>query len=157
MQKICDIYLATSTSGTLPCLKQLTIFKSDITFDDHKFYFGFVGLNIKRIIGVSILSQLKKNNVKCFNIPIEYRENKLMTEDEALEFLKKIYSAKGSISKIISRKNEHKNPMYWNFNISAKDDNTFEGGGIISVDALDGHIWNSESLEEYLYDYNNEF
>lgn len=44
--------------------------------------------------------------------------------------------------------------MFWIFDLVSDDLVWEKTGGVVMVDKLDGHIWNSLEYEEYMYDFN---
>jgi hypothetical protein len=45
--------------------------------------------------------------------------------------------------------------MFYIFHSKDASQNLAEGGGMITVDASDGHIWTADEMAEYMYDFNN--
>jgi len=156
MKKICDIYLQQELTGASKLLKQLRIFQPDVTFDDGKAYSGFLGLQIDRITAVSVVTHFRNNAVHSLNVPISYREARLLTEAEAYVIAEKHVQKMGGTLADAKCKGGSENPMYWVFQIDQHDHcDIHEGGGLVTVDSLDGHLWEMEEMVEYMYDYNN--
>ncbi|MBC3917478.1 hypothetical protein H8L32_08340 [Undibacterium sp. CY18W] len=156
MQKICDIYLLEDISGSSGLLKQLKIFEPKLLFEEDQFYCGFLGLNVNRIVGVAIVTHLRNNRIKSVNVPVEYRDKNLMSEAEAEAVAREHAGNRDVAVRSMARKEVVTNPMYWCFQLEAPGSATaMEGGGIVTVDRLDGHIWQIGETEEYMYDYNN--
>jgi hypothetical protein len=156
MQTTCDIYLLEELIGSSTLINRLTILDPFVHFEATRNYSGFLGLNLKRINAVSAITHLKANGVKCLNIPIIYRDQTLISEEEAEKFAIMHTTGRGIITGKLHMRNTPRNPMFWYFVVNRLVEiEVSEGDGIVVIDALDGHIWGTEELSEYLYDYNN--
>ncbi|MDQ1835534.1 hypothetical protein [Massilia scottii] len=156
MQEICDILLLDELAGSSKLLKQLRIFSPTTIFEDGKVYSGFLNLELKRIKAVAILTHFRNNGIRCLNIPIKYKGG-LLSEAEARKLAEKHLEGRAEIIDSVKRPGKVVNPMFWKFisNEAPSEPGIFEGGGNVIVDALDGHIWDAEELEEFSYDYLN--
>ena len=156
MQVICDILLLDELAGSSKLLQQLKIFSPSTTFDENRVYLGFLGLELKRIQAVVILMHFRNNGVRSLNIPIKYK-GRLLTEEEARESAERSLLGSGKIIGSMKRPGKVRNPMFWNFVWDQPNSGhgICEGGGNMVVDALDGHIWSADELEEFSYDYLN--
>ncbi|MEX3922019.1 hypothetical protein AB4Y43_38545 [Paraburkholderia sp. BR10872] len=111
-------------------------------------------VNVGRVKLVSVVSELRKAGVSCFSVPVEYRDNVGIDATEAKVLAGKYAASMGAaISESGPRQGYA--PLFWAFDISARDDEKV--GGVVIVDRLDGHIWATSEYEEYMYDYNNVF
>jgi hypothetical protein len=154
--KTCDIFLLEDLTGSSKLLKQLRIFQPGILFDDDQTYSGFLGLNVNRIKAVAIVAHFRNNAIRCLNIPVRYRDGKLLSEGGARKIAKEYVEEKGWTLSEKEHRDGQRNPMHWTFQISVNSNtDIYEGGGTLTVDALDGHIWEMEEMIEYMYDYNN--
>ncbi|MDM5182214.1 hypothetical protein PO883_34155 [Massilia sp. DJPM01] len=149
MQEICDVFLLDELDGSSKLLQPLKIFAPEIEFDHNNKYTGFLGLELKRLKAVSIIVHFRKNGVRSLNIPVKYKSN-LISRAEARTYAEKYLEGKGTI---IDSTTSACDPMFWHFAFSRPD--LYEGGGNLVVDALDGHVWTSDELEEFCYDYLN--
>ncbi|ATQ76541.1 hypothetical protein CR152_20000 [Massilia violaceinigra] len=157
MQEICDIYLIEKLSGSSKLLQQLRIFDPTIAFDENQLYLGFLGLNLKRLTNVAILMNFKSNGIRCFNIPVRYR-SALISQDEARIYAEIYMDSVGGTVICHRTRPGVSNPMFWYFLVHDPRENSVEpreGGGNLTVDSFDGHIWTCDEAAEYHYDYNN--
>ncbi|MFX1682668.1 hypothetical protein PV762_25925 [Mitsuaria sp. CC2] len=143
----CDIFLVGPLRGDSVLLRQLRIFQSGFSPDPNKEYSGYLGLNIGRLKGVAIVTHFRSNGVTAFNIPVKYRDLPRVP-------LSQILDQSQSEQLVEDRRTLSQNPMFYILR-SEKPGSLDEGGGLITMDALDGHRWSGEELDEYMYDFNN--
>lgn len=149
MQEICDIFLLQELEGTSKLLQFLKILSPNTDFDVNRKYKGYLGFELKRLKAVSIVVFLRNNGVRCLNIPVRYKSD-LISRAEARLHAEKYLGGNGTL---IEGGMSAVDPMFWHFSFSQPGMD--EGGGNLVVDALDGHIWDSDELEEFFYDYMN--
>ncbi|WP_345304559.1 hypothetical protein [Lysobacter hankyongensis] len=130
-------------------LKQLRVFDPEFIIDEGREYSGFLGLNLKRINGVSVVTQFRKNGVPAFSVPISYRDSPRISEVDAMR-------AAGLFGSMEIGQSKNMNPMFFVFRVHNKNGELKdEGGGLIVIDSLDGHVWRDDEMVEYMYDFNN--
>lgn len=154
MQEICDLYLLDAVPGSSSLLQRLHIFDPAARFDRSQTYVGYLGLNLKRITVVAILTHFRTNGVRGLNIPVRYRTD-LMPAEEARLYADIHMEERGGR---VMGPRRSVNPMLWHFQVHDPAESSLEpreGGGNMTVDALDGHIWTADESIEYGYDYNN--
>ncbi|MGO3385339.1 hypothetical protein GJV03_14795 [Acinetobacter sp. RIT698] len=148
MQKICDLFVPHLIVHDE--LKFLSIFDKDFNYKPESVYEGFVNVNVKRIKLITFVVEFKKRGIECYNVPIEYRDNKNISEGDGI-FYARNYANKKNYD--INFMFKLSSPLYWGFEIT--NDPEEKVGGVIYVDKVDGHIWSLDEYEEYHYDYNN--
>jgi hypothetical protein len=153
MGKICDLYLCDSIKSDR--LRFIRLFAREFSFDPDVFYRGYLRINVDRVKLVSVISELRKGGIKCFSVPVEYRDRDVISVDEAFALASE-YAHSLNLS-ITPRSGEQpcEIPLFWSFNLTG--DENEKVGGIVMVDRMDGHIWKNDEYEEYMYDYNNVF
>lgn len=151
MNKTCDLFIKNETNS--PHLKYLTIFDKDFSYTPGKFYSGYLGLNVERIKLVSVIIELKKEDVSVLNVPIRYRDNTLLSVTDGFKFAKEYGLSNGLETRADNICHNGQPPLFWTFPIT--NNPTGKAGGVIYVDKLDGHIWTYLEYQEYMYDYNN--
>lgn len=147
--KNCDIYLLDEIAGDSFYLNQLKIFQRDLVFDLNSTYVGYLHMNIRRLTGVAIVTHLRNNRIRSWNIPVKYRDQDLLSFEEVSALAQQYATPSGSNVTSRQRIGDIHHPMFFCYYL-----NDATGGGI-TVDRLDGHIWTAEEMEEYGYDYNN--
>ncbi len=150
-----DIYLLDEIAGDSFYLKQLKIFQSDLVFDVNSRYVGYLYMNIRRLHGVAIVTHLRNNRIRSWNIPIQYRDGNLLSFEEVSAVAQQ--HAAPSNFNVTSRQRigDIHHPMFFFFYLNKDSNQSDATGRSITVDRLDGHIWTDEEMEEYNYDYNN--
>lgn len=150
MQKICDLFFTTKINPSH--LRFLSIYDKNFVYDSTASYSDFLNVNVKRINLVRFVIELRKDGVKSFSIPVEYRDNKLLSKSEGFQIAKKYAQSQGYDVIENSERINNDIPIYWHFSIC--NDPEERSGGHVCVDRLDGHIWDLSEYEEYMYDYN---
>lgn len=156
MQKKCDLYFHDYVNSSR--LKLIALFDGNFKHVDGQKYIGFLQINVIRIKLISVISDLRKNNLYCFSVPIEYRDCKNISFEVALE-LANTYAARcGATVSTSMHRSDKCPPLIWIFDlIGINNTEEQKAGGVIMVDRIDGHEWSTSEYEEYLYDYNNVF
>lgn len=153
MQKKCDLYFLDAIKSDR--IKFIEIFDKNFVFDKGRSYVGFLHVNVDRIKLVSVVSDLKRNGIACFSVPIAYRDHENLTSEVAFKIAAKYANTIGA-SVAMSIRHEKVSPVYWAFDLVPGPSSEEEkSGGVVMIDRLDGHIWTHSEYEEYLYDYNN--
>lgn len=153
MLDVVDLYLNCKTNDG--SLRLLQIFDSSFKYHDDGFYERYLGVSIHRIKLIPIINKLRKKGIKSYSVPINYRDNKTITIDNALDIAKEKFNKnQHRIFKNKMIKND--NPLIWCFSIVSLIGEE-KAGGIVMIDRLDGHMWSQEEFEIYMYDYNNVF
>ena len=150
--KICDLYIHGESKS--PSLRFIGLFDKSFSYSADRTYGGFLNVNVGRVKLVSVVSELRKAGVTCFSVPVEYRDNPGIDAAVAKTLAKKHAESIGSAISESDHRHGYA-PLFWVFDISARDDDRV--GGVVIVDRLDGHIWATSEYEEYMYDYNNVF
>jgi hypothetical protein len=151
----CDIFLTRGLEGNSALLRQLKVFDPTIEFDGARHYVQFLGLNVPRIKAVAIVTNMRNNGVAALSVPVRYRDEARLTPDEALLIVRHRYEGR-HVEPNEPRKGDFPTPMTFVFRVeTAPGAVAREGGGIVSIDALDGHEWSSTEMQEYMYDFNN--
>lgn len=155
MQKVCDLYIPEASNND--CLRLLHVFDKKFIYKNTCKYFGYLQTNISRLKLVSIVVELRKKGIQSFNVPIDYRNNKNLTIDEALLFANKYADSNGiKIGRSFKNSQIYLPPVFWYFTALYDENGGDEMvGSSVKVDCLDGHIWGDEEYREYMYDYNN--
>ncbi|WP_111858133.1 hypothetical protein [Acinetobacter sp. CFCC 10889] len=149
MQQICDLYFPKALDDYSP-LQYLHIFHSDFIYDPKQQYMGYLNVNVRRIALVNFVMEFRKRKMQIYNVPVQYRDSKNLSQDEAFECaLKQIDLEKNQIVKT----NVGDSPVIWRFPLIFMNGEEKTGAGV-SVDKLDGHIWTQDESEEYFYDFN---
>ncbi|WP_221927951.1 hypothetical protein, partial [Xanthomonas graminis] len=133
-------------------IRFLRIYDKSFNYKKSGSYEGYFGVEIDRINLVRILIDLQSDGLRCFSVPLCYKENRLLNESECLLFAKKYAS---SIGVKISEERGLVSldlPLYHTFTII--DGCQERAGGIVRIDKLDGHVWTLLEFEEYMYDFN---
>ncbi|MGL4283693.1 MAG: hypothetical protein ACRCSI_08790 [Eubacterium aggregans] len=151
MQEKCDLYFV----DAIQCdhLRFVSIFDKQFIFDKEKKYSGYIGANILRIKALHLLRELKKLGVKCFLVPIDYRDKPNISRNAAFQIAVTYATSHGYG---VTEKYDYVvdfAPLFWSFKIINDPDQ--RAGGVIWIDRLDGHRWGSDEYEEYMYDFNN--
>ncbi len=151
MRKICDLYLCKETRAS--GLRLIGLFDSEFSYRDDVVYFGYLNVNIDRIKLVAIVSDLRRNGVCCFSVPVEYRTERLLNVGDALILARDCAESRGlSVS---GNARVEGAPLFWIFDLVGGENKESGAGGCIMIDKIDGHVWTAEEYEEYMYDYNN--
>jgi hypothetical protein len=148
MNERCDIYLISPLKGDSLLMRQMTVLQPTFSPESNREYKGFLDLDLPRLKAVAVVTQFRRSGVSAFNVPIRYRDSLRIAVEEA----HLVASAAGQDT-VISVSNQ--NPMFYIFRSSGQQQQVSEGGGLIIVDALDGHKWSADELAEYMYDFNN--
>lgn len=152
MQKKCDLYLFDVVKSDR--LKFIELFDKRFVYDSEKSYSGFLHANVDRVKLVSVVSDLKRNGIDCFSVPIAYRDHETISMETALELAAE--HAKGfGASVVTSSRHQKVSPVFWVFDLLPGNTAEERSGGVVMIDRLDGHVWADSEYEEYLYDYNN--
>lgn len=147
MNTNCDIFLVSSLQGDSVLLRQLKIFQPNFSPEHGRDYQGFLGLSIPRLKAVAVVTHLRKSGTAAFSVPTKYRDSRRLSVEEAQVLAKaKVLAVVGNVPS--------KNPMFYVFQSAAKS-SPEEGGGMVTIDALDGHKWTGDEMAEYMYDFNN--
>jgi hypothetical protein len=157
-KQICDIYLTSSVGGDNGCLQGLNLFTATGFIDRQKVYRGYLQVDLQRLHAVSAVTCLRQSNFVSFSVPIEYRDNENIPQEQARavadDFLKDSDEqlAHNAATELCP-------PVFWAFRISKRvlDPDVEEQAGSkhIYVDRIDGRIWSYQEVLEYNYDYNN--
>ncbi len=83
MQKKCDLYFYGAVKSAR--LKFIELFDKNFVYDSEKSYVGFLHVNVDRIKLVSVVSDLRRNGIACFNVPIAYRDHETISMETALD------------------------------------------------------------------------
>jgi hypothetical protein len=150
--KTCDIYICGESKS--PHFKFIGLFDKSFNYSGDRLYSGFMNVNIGRVKLISIISDLRKAGVACFSVPVEYRDNVGIDVREARSIAEKHAESIGFEISGFSARQDYA-PLFWVFDVSGGDGDRV--GGVVIVDRLDGHIWETDEYEEYMYDYNNIF
>lgn len=152
MQKKCDLYLCAEVDASQ--VKMLRLFDKSFSFEEGAVRSGYLFVNVDRIKLVAVVSDLRRRNIPCFSVPVEYR-NSTITFDAAFDIAKKHTAEQGAI---VGRVDQVRcPPLFWSFSLVSIGSSEKKAGGVLMVDRLDGHIWSQDEYEEYMYDYNNVF
>lgn len=135
-------------------LKFIELFDRNFVYDSEKSYVGFLHVNVDRIKLVSVVSDLRRNGIACFNVPIAYRDHETISIETALDLATEHAKTFGA-SVAISIRHQKAPPVFWAFDLIHGNDENEKSGGVVMIDKLDGHVWTYSEYEEYLYDYNN--
>jgi hypothetical protein len=152
MQKKCDLYLSESTRS--PEFRYLKIYDQEFVYEEQKEYSGYLKINVDRIKLLVIISELSKKGITAYSVPVNYRDSKNITREEALVFAQKYAE---SLGRRIVRELENTQigpPLFWQFNLNGGEFNE-KAGGIVMIDRIDGHSWDLNEYEEYMHDFNN--
>ncbi|MFM9923126.1 hypothetical protein VLK31_09065 [Variovorax sp. H27-G14] len=154
MNKYCDIFLPDQIKGALLLLSMSPDIKK-LRINKDAEYSGFLGLRLPRLQGVALVVELRRSGVSSFNVPVEYRDGKLLTEEEILKKAQSYISQESSIW-VLERAKATFHPMVIDL---MTDDEKYhlggEGGGVLVIDRLNGHAWTENEMVNYLYGYNN--
>jgi hypothetical protein len=153
MQKLCDLFLCEPAKTDR--LRSISLFDKGFLHDPEKHYSGYLRANIDRIKMIPILSDLRKNGINCFNVPIAYRDGENLSIDHA--FALAMDYARTKNAEVSRRVHSKCPPVYWAFDLLWPDQEKERVGGVVMIDRLDGHVWTASEYEEYMYDYNNVF
>lgn len=93
MNKYCDIFLPDRIKGALLLLSMSPDIKK-LRINKDAEYSGFLGLSLPRLQGVALVVELRRSGVSSFNVPVEYRDGKLLTDEEILKKLKAVFRKK---------------------------------------------------------------
>jgi len=155
MQKKADLYICKATQSER--FRFIQIFEKNFSYEVGKLYFGYLGINVDRVKMISVITDFRIHKIACFGVPIEYRDQKNISESHAFDIAEK-YAAK--INALAFKRplaQSESPPVYWKFGLNEKDTIEEKAGGIVMIDRLDGHVWTAAENEEYMYDYNNIF
>ena len=152
MQKKCDLYFYNVVDSDR--LKFIELFDKNFLHEESKIYSGYLHIAVDRVKLVSVVRDLRSNGTDCFSVPIEYRDQKNISIDQALA-LAAAYAKTIGASAISSNRHQKVPPVFWCFDLACRNVAAEKAGGMVMIDRLDGHIWNESEYEEYFYDYNN--
>lgn len=124
---------------------------ADVNVD--KYYSGYLGLNLKRLIGLMMVMRLQDAGIGAFNVPIKYRDFPHISIDEAKIIAERVDFGDGRRAIYTSLGDSH--PLYWVFGLANGDGAI--AGGAVHVDRVDGRVWTNDEIQEYAHDYNNAF
>lgn len=149
MQQTCDLYFPKELDDYSP-LQYLHLYQPDFIYDLKQCYTGYLNVNVRRIALVNFVLEFRKRKMQIYNVSVQYRDRKNLSQDEAFECaLKQINLETQHINKTC----EYNSPVVWHFPLIFLNGDE-KAGASISVDKQDGHIWTQDELEEYLYDFN---
>jgi hypothetical protein len=151
MKEKCDLYLPYQIIGNREWSERILRIYPKAILEEGRPYSGFLGINIDRLSAVSMVTEFRKRKIPCFNVPIAYRDGTTISVDEAIAFARK---NTGLVEANFTADHRSNVPLWWSL-ISDALPNAGEGGGRISIDRLDGHVWRDYETGEYMYDYNN--
>lgn len=152
MRKPCDLYLC--AEADVSQFRMLRLFDKEVILEEGTVRSGYLFVNIERVKLVAVVSDLRRRNVPCFSVPIEYRDSRL-TYGAAFEIAKKHAAEQGVLVGEIGQ--ERRPPLFWSFSQVGIGPAETKTGGVLMVDRLDGHLWSQSEHEEYMYDFNNIF
>ncbi|MFO1369482.1 MAG: hypothetical protein U1F46_10845 [Marinagarivorans sp.] len=150
----CDLYLCQSVSSD--DLDWTRLIDRNFALDKSKPYIGYLGLNGDRLAMIPLITQLRNKNIICYSVPITYRDNKNICQEEARALAQK-HAAIKLLSACKPRHPEPITPLFYLFNLASGVKEIEKTGGVIMVDRLDGHIWSAYEHDQYMYDFNNVF
>lgn len=150
--KKCDLYFCDAAKSDR--LKFIELFDKSFIYDSEKSYIGFLHANADRVKLVSVVSDLRRNGIACFSVPIAYRDHETISMETALDLATKHAKTFGA-SVAISARHQKAPPVFWAFDLIPGNAEAEKSGGVVMIDRLDGHVWTYSEYEEYLYDYNN--
>ncbi|MEO7888246.1 MAG: hypothetical protein ABIR76_16070 [Polaromonas sp.] len=152
MQRKCDLYFYDAVKSDR--LKFIELFDKNFVFDSEKVYVGFLHASADRVKLVSVVSDLRRNGIVCFSVPIAYREQKTISMEIAFDLAIEYAKTVGA-TVAVSIRHQRIPPVFWAFDLVPENNEEEKSGGVVMIDRLDGHVWTSSEYEEYLYDYNN--
>ncbi|GLQ91261.1 hypothetical protein [Dyella acidisoli] len=150
----CDIYLPRVTKGLV--IEDAFKIIRDINFnvDIDKDYSGFLGLNIRRMQAMMAVMRLRDVRVPSLSVPTKYREEAVISSDEAIQVASSVNLPEG-VSVVFSWRNDEHNPMYWIFDKIYPNEE--RPGASLLIDKVDRHVWSNDEVDEYQHDFNNAF
>ncbi len=149
MQQTCDLYFPAVLDDYSP-LQYLHLYQPDFIYDPKQQYVSYLNINVRRIALVNFVLEFRKRKMQIYNVPIQYRDRKNLTVNEAFECaLSQIDLEQFQIMKT----SENQSPIVWRFPLIFLNGEE-KAGASICIDKLDGHIWTGNESEEYLYDFN---
>lgn len=149
---ICDLYIAGETNNS--GLGFVKLFDNSFVYDGGCAYSGFLNINVGRVKLISVVSELRKAGVTCFSVPVKYRDGDGIDYSVALQLAENYARSVGG-EVLVSSSRKVYPPLFWIFEISCRDGDV--SGREVIVDRLDGHLWQADEYEGYMYDYNNIF
>lgn len=152
MQKKCDLYFFDGVKSDR--LKFIELFDKNFVYNNQKSYVGFLHANVDRVKLVSVVTDLRRNGIACFSVPVAYRDHETISMETALDLAIERAKTFGA-SATTSTRHEKAPPVFWAFDLMPEETADEKSGGVVMIDRLDGHIWTDSEYEEYLYDYNN--
>lgn len=151
MQKRCDLYF--SEPVTTDRRKLVGLYDKSFAYAPGKTYVGFLQVNVNRVKLVAVVTDLRKHGIKCFSVPVEYRDRENVSMSKALflanEHAKSLKASAGSAPRGSCP------PVIWCFDLQYEDRSGERSGAVAMIDRIDGHVWTYSEYEEYMYDYNN--
>jgi hypothetical protein len=155
MQKKCDIYLCESVRTDR--LKFIELFDHSFRYEEYRIYQGYLGVSVDRLKLIPVVSDLRKNHVSCFSVPIEYRDYSNFSFTDAAMKAAQYAEIRGEVIASPEVLQSKSAPVYWVFGLINLGGDCEKAGGTVAVDRIDGHIWTQSEIEEYMYDFNNIF
>lgn len=148
----CDLYFDKAVSTER--LKYVQLLDGSFIYDGRKSYLGFLLINVERLKLLPVVLDMRRLGITCLSVPVKYRDGAEIDADPALKIAEGYAASKNSsIRATLNAGN--RSPMFWIFDLVSDDPMLENAGGVVMVDKLDGHLWNSLEYEEYMYDFNN--
>lgn len=151
MNQKCDIYMP--VPSLVPELKYVHVLDRGFCYNPLKEYAGYVGVELPRLRAVAIVSKIRSRGIPALNVPLRYKTGIISLErgrEVASEYAKSMRFGASSGNGPMDRHT----PLYWCFSVTSMEEDDRAGGRIL-VDRCDGHVWSTEELDDYMYDYNN--
>jgi sialic acid synthase SpsE len=151
MNNTCDLFLVTPSNASE--LRYLGFLAKKFVYQANLTYNGYLNISANRVKLIPLISLLKKQGVSVYSVPIDYKNSNLISKEAAFQIASECARKENLRTSFDSSIVQNINPLIWSFSSSSLIRET--AGGVIMVDRLDGHIWSSDELETYMYDYNN--
>lgn len=150
MEKTCDIFLCNPVRGAWNWFEKIARADSLVRFDEGRPYVGYLGMNIEKSAGASLVAELRAQNIGALNVPVEYRGGMTLTLDQAESFARcHVFNPFARFTTIRT----WYNPMWWSLLYSDLP-NVDEGGGLFMIDRMTGRRWHESEVETYMSEYN---
>lgn len=155
MKIYCDLFLDCQINDN--SLKFLELLDRNFKYNQDKLYHGYLNISVERLKLIPLISIMKNKKINYYSVPLQYKNNTNITEQESFQIAKKSIKYK-EIELLIDSKFNHHTPLFYSFKtvFIGNNPNGFMPNNIM-IDKIDGHLWSDFEYDKYMYDFNLRF